>query len=67
MKIAARVVCLLVIAVVVYSLAYMTFIRQGMTSDNRLQRPEDLEVLRRLKRIEDQVYKIGEFVLITYI
>ncbi|XP_042608887.1 probable polypeptide N-acetylgalactosaminyltransferase 8 [Cyprinus carpio] len=62
MKIAARVVCLLVIAVVVYSLAYMTFIRQGITSDNRLQRPEDLEVLRRLKRIEDQVYKIAKVI-----
>ncbi len=66
MKIAVRVVCLLVIAVVVYSLVYMSFIRQ-MNSDNRLQRPEDLEVIRRLKRIEDQVYKIGAFVLITYI
>ncbi len=66
MKIAVRVVCLLVIAVVVYSLVYMSFIRQ-MNSDNRLQRPEDLEVLRRLKRIEVQVYKIGAFVLITYI
>uniref|UniRef100_A0A673MT15 Polypeptide N-acetylgalactosaminyltransferase n=1 Tax=Sinocyclocheilus rhinocerous TaxID=307959 RepID=A0A673MT15_9TELE len=54
MKTAARVVCLLVIAVVVYSLVYMSFIRQVMDSDNRLQRPEDLEVLRRLKRIEDQ-------------
>ncbi|XP_059392128.1 probable polypeptide N-acetylgalactosaminyltransferase 8 [Carassius carassius] len=62
MKIAARVVCLLVIAVVVYSLVYMSFIRQVRNSDNRLQRPEDLEILRRLKRIEDQVYKIAKII-----
>ncbi len=59
--------CLLVIAVVVYGLVYMSFIRQERSNGNRLQRPEDLEVLRRLKRIEVLVYKIGEFLLITYI
>ncbi len=67
MRIAPRVMCLLVIAVVVYGLVYMSFIRQERNNDNRLQRPEDLEVLRRLKRIEVLVYKIGEFLLITYI
>ncbi|XP_052453413.1 probable polypeptide N-acetylgalactosaminyltransferase 8 [Carassius gibelio] len=59
MKIAAKVVCLLVIAVVVYSLVYVSFIGQVR---NRLQRPEDLEILRRLKRIEDQVYKIAKVI-----
>ncbi len=67
MRIAPRVMCLLVIAVVVYGLVYMSFIRQERNNDNRLQRPEDLEVLRRLKRIEVLVYKIGEFLLIAYI
>ncbi len=67
MRIAPRVMCLLVIAVVVYGLVYMSFIRQERSNDNRLQRPEDLEVLRRLKRIEVLVYKIGEFLLIAYI
>ncbi|XP_043084358.1 probable polypeptide N-acetylgalactosaminyltransferase 8 isoform X1 [Puntigrus tetrazona] len=62
MKIAARVVCLLVIAAVVYSLLYMSFIRPVMNSDNRSQTPENLEVLRRLKRIEDQVHKIARVI-----
>uniref|UniRef100_A0A673ICG4 Polypeptide N-acetylgalactosaminyltransferase n=1 Tax=Sinocyclocheilus rhinocerous TaxID=307959 RepID=A0A673ICG4_9TELE len=61
MKIAARVLCLLVIGVVVYSLVNMSFIRQERNNDNRLKRIEDLEVLGRLKIIENQVYKIGEF------
>lgn len=55
MRIAAR-VRVLVIGVIVYILVYMSFIKS-----------EDPEVLRRLKRIEDQVNKIGEFVCITYI
>lgn len=58
MRIAAR-VGVLVIVVIVYSLVYMSF-RQETCNANRLQRPEDLEVLGRLKRIEDQVHKIGE-------
>lgn len=65
MRIATR-VGVLVIGVIVYSLVYMS-LRQEKVNDKRLQKPEDLEVLRRLKRIEDQVYKIGEFVLIIYI
>lgn len=55
MRIAAR-VCVLVIGIIVYILVYISFIRS-----------EDPEVLRRLKRIEDQVNEIGEFVLITSI
>lgn len=65
MRIATR-VGVLVIGVIVYSLVYMS-LRQEKVNDKRLQKPDDLEVLRRLKRIEDQVYKIGEFVLIIYI
>ncbi len=52
MRTAAK-ICVLVIGGIVIS---MLFIRSG-----------DPEVLWRLKRIEDQVYKIGEFVLITCI
>jgi len=65
MRIATR-VDVLVIGVIVYTLVYMS-LRQEKVNDNRLQRPEDLEVLRRMKRIEDQVDKIGKFVLIIYI
>lgn len=61
MRISARVGVLVV--VVVYSFVYMS-LRQETSNANRLQRSEDLEVLRRLKRIEDQVDKIGELVLI---
>jgi len=61
MRVAAR-IGLIVIGVIVYSLMYMPFIRQEKKSnENRLQRPEVLEALRRLKRIEDKVDKIGEF------
>ncbi|XP_052399304.1 probable polypeptide N-acetylgalactosaminyltransferase 8 isoform X2 [Carassius gibelio] len=47
MRIAAR-VCVLVIGIIVYILVYISFIRS-----------EDPEVLRRLKRIEDQVNEIA--------
>ncbi|XP_016358624.1 probable polypeptide N-acetylgalactosaminyltransferase 8 [Sinocyclocheilus anshuiensis] len=62
MKIAARVLCLLVIVVVVYSLVNMSFIRQERNNDNRLKRIEYLEVLGRLKIIENQVYKIAKLI-----
>ncbi|KAI7812077.1 putative polypeptide N-acetylgalactosaminyltransferase 8, partial [Triplophysa rosa] len=49
----------LLICVIVYILLYMTFIRHQESSNDKLQRPEDLEVLKRLDRIEDQVKKIA--------
>lgn len=62
MRIAAR-VSVLLICVAIYTLVYMTFMRHNEDSTDMLQRPEDVEVLRRLERIEDQVHKIGEFAL----
>ncbi|XP_073687866.1 probable polypeptide N-acetylgalactosaminyltransferase 8 [Garra rufa] len=58
MKISAR-VGVLVTGVVIYSLVHMSLISQERSNENRLQRREDPEVLQRLKRIEDQVYKIA--------
>lgn len=63
MRIVAR-VSVLLICVIVYALVYMTLIRHQEDSSDKLQRPEDLEVLKRLERIEDQVNKIGEFVAV---
>lgn len=52
----------LVICVIVYTLLYMTFIRHQESDTDKIQRQEDLEVLKRLEVIEDQVKKIGELV-----
>ncbi|XP_055048780.2 probable polypeptide N-acetylgalactosaminyltransferase 8 [Misgurnus anguillicaudatus] len=57
MRIVAR-VSVLVLCLTVYSLVYISFFRHQEGSNDKIQRPEDLEVLTRLKRIEDQVYKI---------
>ncbi|XP_077070699.1 putative polypeptide N-acetylgalactosaminyltransferase 8 [Siphateles boraxobius] len=61
MRIAAR-VGVLVIVVIVYSLVNMSVLRQETSNANKLQKSEDLEVLRRLKIIEDQVHKIVKFI-----
>ncbi|XP_021326338.1 probable polypeptide N-acetylgalactosaminyltransferase 8 [Danio rerio] len=58
MKIATR-VGVLVIGCILYSLVYMFFIRPEQSKGNRLQRAEDLDVLQRLKRIEDQVHHLA--------
>ncbi|XP_050955903.1 probable polypeptide N-acetylgalactosaminyltransferase 8 isoform X2 [Labeo rohita] len=62
MRIAAGVVCVLAIGIVVYSLVLMSFTIQERSKDNRLQGRKDLEVLRRLKRIENQVNKIARLI-----
>ncbi|XP_056106951.1 probable polypeptide N-acetylgalactosaminyltransferase 8 [Rhinichthys klamathensis goyatoka] len=63
MRVAARIGLIVIgVILIVYSLMYIPFIRQEKSNDNRLQRPEVLEALRRLKRIEDQVDKIAKFI-----
>nr|XP_055048779.1 probable polypeptide N-acetylgalactosaminyltransferase 8 [Misgurnus anguillicaudatus] len=57
MRIVAR-VSVLVLCLTVYSLMYLSFFRHQEGFNDKIQRPEDLEVLTRLKRIENQVYKI---------
>ncbi|XP_051548975.1 probable polypeptide N-acetylgalactosaminyltransferase 8 [Myxocyprinus asiaticus] len=60
MRLAARMSFLVGIAVIAYSLVYMSFIRHQESRDSRLQKPEDTEVLTRLRRIEDQINKIAK-------
>ncbi|XP_050955905.1 probable polypeptide N-acetylgalactosaminyltransferase 8 [Labeo rohita] len=58
MRIAASIMCVLAIGFTVYCFMYMSFIGQERSKENELHRQEDLEVRRRLRRIEDQVNKI---------
>ncbi|XP_051979400.1 probable polypeptide N-acetylgalactosaminyltransferase 8 [Xyrauchen texanus] len=60
MRLAARLSFLVGIALIAYSLVYMSFIRHQDCSDRSLQKPEDIEVLTRLRRIEDQINKIAK-------
>ncbi|KAA0724476.1 putative polypeptide N-acetylgalactosaminyltransferase 8 [Triplophysa tibetana] len=52
-------ISVLLICVIVYTLLYMTFIRHQESDKDKIQRPEDLEVLKRLEVIEDHVKKIA--------
>lgn len=64
MRIGVRVSVLFIIGIIVYSLLNVSFIRPERINDSILQKPEELEAFQRLKRIEDEVHEIGEFVLI---
>ncbi|XP_073799093.1 probable polypeptide N-acetylgalactosaminyltransferase 8 isoform X2 [Danio rerio] len=59
MRIGARVSVLFIIGIIVYSVVNVSFIRPERNNDSTLQKPEEIELFQRLKRIEDEVHEIA--------